>query len=346
MAGGEPGGRPCARKEEKRSLCLVTHLNGVDGVCSCTCTRDSPATPNVNEDTCPDLAKHGCGVVPAAGGTTQNLCLMYCSPKIGANDCLGKQACHPASGAFAQLSADKAVCLFPGCEQDAGCPVITTTSCDTTLKNCPAGQTCHALSANSTAGRCALPGACDTNSRLCAPRTANFKATAKVGDPCNADTDCGASMRCELERTTGSWVHARNGYCHTMVGCVFGSTLQQFACPSGSLCNKRYPGGLCFKSCSLSNAATCRGHSADKYGDYECRDWNIKKYSWLATTSGPVCEWGDAVPCNLFPMVLQCPNWGDTGNTTAMECRLPSGIKTTQPYDPAGLCLDNTASGP
>jgi hypothetical protein len=327
------------------NLCLVTHPNGIDGVCSCTCTPDNPSTSTVNEDTCPSLSQHGCGTVPAPGGKTQDVCLKYCSPKLGANDCPGKQACHPASGVYAKLPG-KPVCLHPGCEKNADCPVITKTTCDTALKNCPTGQTCRALSTTGTAGRCAVPGICDTKSRLCAPRSANFKATAKVGDPCKADTDCAANMRCELERTGGTWVHARNGYCHTQIGCNFGSTLKQFACPTGSLCNKRYPGGICFKSCLLKVASTCRGHSADKYGDYECRDWNIKKYKILATTTGPICEWGDAVPCGLYPMLLQCPQWGTTGNTTSMECRLPSGAATTQPSDPAGLCLDKTVSGP
>ena len=47
-----------------------------------------------------------------------------------------------------------------------------------------------------------------------------------------------------------------------------------------------YGGGLCQKTCSLTKANDCRGHSADLIGDYECRAWNkIQATSGNSTNS-------------------------------------------------------------
>jgi hypothetical protein len=365
-------GKPCTDNggecgSSAAVTCLLT--DGTRGVCTCACTPDDPQTPLVNEDSCPNQAQNRCGTLQLTGGTTASFCLRECNPQLGTNGCTAPLACDPRSGAQVGLF-DGAVCLFPGCTTNADCPVLTSTSCATSGGTpCPTGETCVPLVAGGTQGLCARDGLCDTASGLCGVRTSNFKATASVGDPCKDDTECGATMRCEREValkaggqacadgaeccsgtcaaglcTAGQCpVHARNGYCY-IANCAF-PTLPQFACPSGSSCNQLFSGGLCQKSCTLGSAASCRGVAVDKLGDYECRSWNNIAIGGTSVSPTPVCDFGDTVTCDTFTF-LGCDVFGDLSNTTNFRCRNTQNQVLTNPKDPSGLCLDDTASGP
>ena len=54
-------------------VCLMT--SPIAGVCTCWCTPDDPATPLVNEDSCPDLSKHLCAAFAVSSGEVADLCL-------------------------------------------------------------------------------------------------------------------------------------------------------------------------------------------------------------------------------------------------------------------------------
>lgn len=137
--------------------------------------------------------------------------------------------------------------------------------------------------------------------------------------------------------------HARNGYC-TIDGCAF-SSLEAYQCPAGSGCSRLYPGGACLKECTLADATSCRGHAADRLGDYECRAWNNISVGGRAVTPSPVCDFGDSVACHTFKN-LGCDAFGDgISNPTKMSCRDLTGKELPDPRDPLGLCLDDTASG-
>jgi hypothetical protein len=142
-------------------------------------------------------------------------------------------------------------------------------------------------------------------------------------------------------------VQSRNGYC-IVLGCAFATatTYSEFSCPSGSDCNKLYGGGICQKTCTLATAASCRGHSGDKFGDYECRAWSNLSISGVAIAKGPVCDFGPLVSCSFMPSTLDCSSLGDKTNSTNMTCRKMNNTKTTNSHDPEGWCLDDTASGP
>jgi hypothetical protein len=356
--------------------CLLTSTN--NGICTCSCTVDDPATPLVNEDSCPDLSKNICGSVEMSSGAIQSYCFHKCQPKIGASDCSAGIACDPVAGAYAGIW-DKAICFFPGCTKDADCPVTTSTTCNTTTPSCPTGQACLALVSTSTQGRCAKPGTCDLVSGLCAAHSLG-KATAQIGDPCKDDTECAGNMTCQIEldmATLGAkkqggtctsdsdccsgvcssagtctkglcMVKNRNGYC-TIQGCIFASTLTQSACPSGSLCNIFYTAGLCQKACTMATASSCRGNAADLFGDYECRAWNNLTLGGTPVTTAPVCDFGPSMTCNtLQASLLDCTTVGDyssSSNPTQMGCRTLDNKTTTDLYDPTGLCLDTTSSG-
>jgi hypothetical protein len=134
-------------------------------------------------------------------------------------------------------------------------------------------------------------------------------------------------------------------------GCEFSATLPTRACPSGSICNKLYAGGLCQRSCSLGTASTCRGASGDLLGDYECRAWDNLAMGGVPVASGPVCDHGPSMPCNLLEASkLDCTSVADKSNIfvpnpTKMGCRSLGNIALTNPYDPYGFCLDDTSSG-
>jgi len=356
-------GTPCTAggSECGSGSCLLTGAG--KGVCTCTCTPDDPNTPLVVEDSCPDLTQNRC----APMGTT-GMCFKLCKPKLGANDCQGGLTCDPRSGDSLGLPG-AAVCAFYGCTSGADCPVRTSQSCSTTNPStCGTGQTCIALVEGKTAGLCAKAGSCDTVSGLCGVHALG-KATAKVGDPCKDDTECAGNMHCMIEldqslyRKKGGQscqsdseccsgicqgtctiglctVDYRGGYC-TIQGCTFAATLTQRACPAGTACNSLSDGGRCQKSCALADAASCRDHPSDLYGDYECRAWNN-----LSLASGPVCDFGPKVPCSFFAGTsLDCAALGGAGNPTSMACRSLDGQVLANKYDATGFCLDTTASG-
>jgi hypothetical protein len=366
-------GKPCTETGGQCGTvgtCLLTSATA--GVCTCPCIADDPQTPLVNEDNCPNLAKNICGWVPMSNGTTQSFCLQTCAPKFGANDCQGALSCDPRSGLSFGIYS-KAVCVFYGCTANTQCPVITATVCSVAQQNCTAaGQTCLTY-AGGDEGRCAAPGSCDLPSGLCKDHSLG-KPTAKIGDPCKDDTECASTMHCLMQynmatyqKKTGSCqsdddccsgvcqngqcaaglcpVLYRNGYC-AMTGCQFASTLTQRACPAGSSCNRLYGGGMCQKSCSLTTAAECRGLAGDYLGDYECRAWNNLPIGGASVSTGPVCDFGPSVPCDTFAgTTINCSAIGLSPNSTNMRCRTFANQTTTNPYDPQGFCLDDTASG-
>jgi hypothetical protein len=170
--------------------------------------------------------------------------------------------------------------------------------------------------------------------------------TAQIGASCVGDADCASNMRCEYERqrcTGGDCVvYQRNGYC-VVEGCVAAASLPIRSCPSGSTCNRSYPGGLCQKTCDLAVATDCRNNNADQYGDYECRDWSrvIVDGTDIPLSDAPVCDFGTRHSC----ADVDCALLGASGNPTSMSCRTLDGQPTTDPRSPTGYCLDNTASG-
>ena len=326
-------------------------------LCLRKCTKDNPSTPLINEDTCPGATTTKAQICAnlASGSGTQNYCLHRCAPALGKNSCPAGLACRPVS-TYLTGTVNTAVCAYPPCKTNAECPVYLSTTCKSQgdPKSCkaaglPASARCGAIPPGAPMGsplHCVVSGVCDVKSGLCAPHKQG-KAGAKVGDPCTDDRSCGGQMRCDMERTNpGSPVHARNGYC-TIDGCSFSSTLTAFACPTGSACNMMYSGGLCSRSCDLNKASTCRNHSYDQYGDYECRAWNNLSIGGQLIVSTPVCESGDSMRCSMLQGTsLDCSSVGLSSNPTGMTCRHPkNGTKLTNKYDPSGYCLDTTASG-
>ena len=378
-------GKPCTAATATTDcgtglLCLTT---GATGVCTKQCTADNPATP-ADEDTCPGRPDNVCAGVPLSSGATMYLCMRRCRPSLGCNECDPSLVCHPQSGGLVGLRG-QGVCLYTktsgGCAKDADCNVTTGQACDTVKKNCPTSQTCLAYASDTainSGGICAKPGKCDVTSALCKAHQQG-KAGVKIGAPCKGDVDCANGMRCNLEFdevkyrkkggascqynseccsglcqnkfcTTGKcqllW---RNGHCGVS-NCVFAKTLKQAACPAGSHCNKFYTTGLCQKSCVLTKAGDCRGHTADKLGDYECRDWsNVSITAVGQLAAGPVCDSGPIMTCDRAKAgtsIPDCATLGNKGNTTKMACRDLSNKLLPNKYDPNGYCLDNTTSAP
>jgi hypothetical protein len=154
-------------------------------------------------------------------------------------------------------------------------------------------------------------------------------------------------MRCDRERNDpGSGVHARNGAC-VVEGCTFAKTLPARACPAGSTCQHLYPGGRCFKTCNLQNAADCRGNPLDQHGDYECYAWNNLAYGSLPVADQPTCEPADPYSCDFLGAAqLDCSVLGlMNGNPTQMACRNRASGAELPPHSPNGVCLDTTSSG-
>ena len=316
-------------------------------ICTKQCTPDDPQTPLVNEDTCPYT--HLCGNISSPGSGYR--CLQKCEPKLNSITCPTGLACHPLSAKFGG-SMDKAVCIYPPCKSGKDCPVLLSETCNmaTTVPKCttmPKGAFCSPESQGAPTGRCALAGECNPVSGLCGVHKYG-KSTAKVGDPCKDDRDCGGQMSCLQEEAAMGQTQYRNGYC-VIPGCTFANTLTHRACTSGSTCSILTYGGFCFKSCDLTQASTCRGHANDKHGDYECRAWNNLTFSGKPISKIPVCEPGHWAQCNLFGTTkLDCSSLGvyNKGNPTKMSCRDPkSGKVLPNKQDPSGYCLDNTASG-
>jgi hypothetical protein len=378
-------GKPCTSANAATvcgtgAICLLTTSGATpSGVCAQSCTPDNPATASVDEDSCPGRPDNVCAAIPFTSGATVNYCLHRCNPALGCNECPKDLVCHTRSGSMVGLTGE-AVCLYyktsGGCTTDADCNVTTGTKCNTASANCPTGQTCLAYSSTaSTDGICAKSGSCDVISGQCKPHTLG-KTGVAIGAPCAGDTDCANGMRCNLEydenkyEKTGGSTCASNseccsgscslGYCTTGVcnllwrngycgisGCVFATTMPHLACPTGSECNLVYSSGLCQKSCSLTKASDCRGHAADKLGDYDCRDWSKITLNAGKPTSGPVCDLGPFLPCDVaqnITAITDCADFGDSTNSTGFACRDSTGVVLSNKFDPKGTCLDTTSS--
>lgn len=373
-------GRVCRNDEQcgKQGLCL--QLDDATGVCTCGCRPDNPLTLAI-EDDCPTPQRHVCASVELAGqgtaASTLNLCMQQCEPRLGANDCAAPLSCQPAS--VLQTPRNVAICLSLGCSGDRDCLVTTAEACQVAAPACASGGECLADRAGSSTGLCVRAGRCDRASGLCAPRQAagSFTAAAQVGDPCRSDLECGASMFCALEVDLATQLKAggatcargseccsgqclptgrcaagpcgilgRNGYC-TIEGCAFPS-LSAYACPTGSTCNGLYPAGWCQRSCDPREAGGCRGVTADRYGDFECRAWNrVALANGRPVTSAPVCDFGLRFSCAaITELGFGCDRLGLPGNPTAMVCRDLDGEATAEPAAAAGYCFDTTPSGP
>ncbi|MCA9672162.1 MAG: hypothetical protein KC503_41490 [Myxococcales bacterium] len=303
-------------------------------ICTMTCTQDNPSTTTVNEDTCPSPSTNVCGEVPLSGGGTAFYCLQRCVPRDTGNDCPTQLSCSPSTATYIADSGN-AACLIPACKTDMDCPVLTSKVCNgQTGSGCSsaAGEVCVTIDA--TTARCALSGKCNTTSGLCVAHTRG-SASAKIGDPCQADVDCANDQICLTQDSTGRW---KNGYC-SKAGCAF-STLASAQCSSGSLCNNAYSAGLCQKTCAQNIASQCRGNGADRRGDYECYAWDNFTIGGKPVATAPVCD--VPIPCTL---VSQCSSLGPIGNTTVMDCRDPVTNNVVSSTVSSARCLDLTAAG-
>jgi len=317
--------------------------------CTQKCTPDNKNTPLVNEDNCPGTPnKFICANIASPPSKTYR-CLQRCVPTKGKNTCKPNLACRPKS-VWMTVSVDRAVCGFPTCKGGKDCPVYLSKLCSPSspYPQCvgfPAGTYCAPHYPGSFGGRCAMPGVCDKVSGICISHKQG-KKTAKVGDPCIDDRNCGNSMECNMEVSTSGTVYYRNGYC-SVEGCVFSSTLPDRKCPTGSTCIKTYYSGRCLKTCDLKKASDCRGYAKDKHGDYDCRAWNLYptgKPNNIAAK--PVCEAGFATACTLFAgSKITCASLGLPNNPTSMACREPGTGKILSSMSPYGTCLDLTTSG-
>ena len=335
-------GNTCTSDKDCCGNYLCAKLFSGARICTANCTRDNPSTPLVNEDTCPGAPNNFvCANIASPPGLVLR-CLKRCNPTTGKNPCPAGLACDPLTTVMT-VSSDKAVCGWPACKTGKDCPVHLSKLCTPAspawqCQGMPAGVYCAPVFLSSFSGRCAYEGVCDVKSGICAIHKLG-KATAKVGDPCVDDRDCGGQMECLMGGSTSGVAYWSNGYC-SIRGCVF-AALKERTCPTGSTCSSNHYGGRCLKTCSLTQASTCRGYAKDKRGDYECRAWDNTK-----AAKAPVCEGGFVVPCSYFTGTkMTCAVLGATGNPTDMACRdLTTGKKLSQ-HDVNGYCLDNTSSG-
>ncbi len=331
------GGKDCS---PDAPLCLMPEGSKGVGICSMECTGDDPGTPLINEDSCPN------GYLCASFAYTTKTyyyCLKRCEPSLTKNDCpaTSNRACHPSSTRYGDL--DVAVCWYLKCTDGKDCPVFSD-------KKCVLDSECTSVATDAFCDTsrylCARPGKCEA-SGLCGAHTYG-KATAKVGDPCKTDFDCPANGSCLTESNdpSGIGVSWRNGYC-SIAGCSFAKTLTSQTCPTGSTCNYLFYGGLCNKTCKLETAADCRNNPLDKGGDYECYAWNNLVIGSTNVTAEPVCLNAASQTCDSLGTKLTCANLGgENGNPTKMDCRDRfTGVVKTNKADPAGVCLDDTASG-
>jgi hypothetical protein len=314
----------------------------VEGICTVSCVGDDPSTAGTNEDSCPDNTKQVCSTLEI-NSKEVDYCLLRCTPSDATNPCPAGSgtACTPWSVAYS-VTLDVAVCWETPCADDKDCPVwlekicTADADCDTT-KN----QYCDTVN-----GYCSLAGKCNTASGLCGAHTQG-KVGAKIGDACKSDLDCANEMYCEREETDSGVTYVRNGYC-TKAGCVFEASLTSSKCPAGSGCNRYYWGGICQKSCTLADATSCRSNANDFLGDYECYAWDNITEGGVAYADGPLCDYATLNTCDYWQgSGLECKDVGDSTNSTNMSCRDPKTNTTlTDPFDPKGICLDDTASGP
>lgn len=313
-------------------------------VCAPSCTPDDPQTPLVNEDSC----KFNYACADVAQGGFQFACLLRCDPTLGKNVCESGIACDPTTNQMT-FSLDSAFCAAPACKSGSDCPVRGAVPCQVGSPNACAGQPPNVFcapdlpGATSGPGRCSTAGVCDLTSGLCAPHTQGTPS-AKVGDPCKSDRDCGDRMLCLFEQSDASGrTVQRNGYC-SIDGCAAANTLKQRACPGNATCNLLYPGGRCFRKCDHQKAGSCRGHVPDQLGDYECYGWNNLAIGGQQVAGDASCE-PAIYTCDFFGgSGIDCSVLGLQGNPTNMRCRNPQTGATLPPTSPAGVCLDDTSS--
>jgi hypothetical protein len=337
------------------------------GICTCTCTPDDPDTRLINEDDCGTATDDVvCGELELSGGQVVNYCMKTCQPRLGVNSCDGRIACDPRAGFRAGIY-DATICLDAGCRNDSDCRVTTAARCTVGGAAQPCtqpGAQCLSISPGSSAGICVIPGVCDVASGLCRERSSKpttFNANAQVGDACGGDVDCAANQTCLFEFTAPGAIRPsfRNGYC-AIAACSFAATLPTQACPSGSACNHLFSGGLCQKTCTLANAASCRNNPNDALGDYECRDYSnlVSPSTGRPVAAAPTCDWGSNMDCNTAAAIAggqlgsnPCALFGDgPSNSTNMRCRDITTGATVNPsgtpprYPAEGHCLDDTSS--
>ena len=312
------------------------------GICTRACKMDDTKTPLVDEDDCPK--DHSCTKFGFSTATVY-YCLKECKPSLTKNPCPASsgQTCHPLSARYTG-NAEKAVCIYPACKSKKDCPAFSDTPC-TSDADCSSVGTDAFCEASS--GTCARPGSC-SSAGLCGPHGYGT-SKAKVGDPCKTDFDCPINGVCikEDQNAFGSiGVSYRNGYC-VIPYCAFANSLTAYSCPSGSTCNWLFSGGLCFRTCKLSDKNGCRHSDKDKGGDYECYAWNKWKFtSGSYVTAEPVCMNATTQTCDSLPTGNDCRDLGETNNPTKMGCRdRNTGVAKAKVTDPTGVCLDDTASG-
>ena len=103
---------------------------------------------------------------------------------------------------------------------------------------------------------------------------------------------------------------------------------------------------MCFKTCTLSDAKSCRGQAKDKGGDYECYAWDNLQIHGGPVASKPICMSAASNSCTSLGTGLQCSALGIKGtNSTNMQCRDRTTGKVLAAHTASGVCLDNTASG-
>lgn len=330
-----PGSPVCLTFDEARGL----------GVCTRPCTPDNPATVDpLNEDDCRPAAEVACATLTTSGA----FCLRKCTPSLTHETCPPEQVCHPATDLWL-ATRHRALCWQPRCRTDRDCPVRTTTVCarDAQCAGLGASAFCAAE------GRCALPGRCAATG-LCAPHQHGREA-ARVGDPCVSDLDCPANGRCLADalaaadgpatQVTGA-ERFPNGYC-TVMFCAFSESLPEYGCPSDATCHHGFAGGRCLRRCDPGDPASCRGHEADRGGDYECYGWNnFVTGDGRDLADAPVCGAAALVGCATLPSGAGCEQLGAAGNPTHMACRRSSsGAVLSEVRSAVGRCLDDTASG-
>lgn len=358
--------------------------NGTDGICAVFGCREDNAATGTNEDSCRLDYGNDFLCVDIQGNEDTNLadniCVQKCTPNDTANSCESPFACTPISRRF---NFSDTVCIDLGCQVDADCPVSITN--DVTCMSdadCPGG-TDYCVLANDTnddgmldIGACSEAGTCNTANGLCAPHSLG-SPTGRVGDPCQADTDCPDGGTCVNE---GPYTDVngvifrspRNGYC-TIFGCKYEDATGA-TCPAGTGCYTTFFAGGCMDLCDQENATACRDDldedadptgngtpcnvgmgittNCDWYGDYECQDWAGFTFTGsgdqvVLGANGTICDYIGAQQrdCSVFTGIGGCPAVAPVGNTTGMDCRFPrTGVQTTGASDD-GRCLDTTTSG-
>lgn len=321
-------GELCAQSSE----CCVGSCVGLLGgarVCAPSCSFDDPTTP-ADEDSCAP----GQRCINASGSASLDLrCLPTCTPELGKTSCPPGLACVPWAAELA-IGGSDAFCIGTRCNSGRDCPLRLARSCKVGGAEVCLADHPEAFCAPDQAWRpdgpasCALPGRCDVASGLCRAHDRG-SATARVGDPCQDDRDCGGAMECWSEEA-GLRPFPHNGYC-TIVGCIFAASLPERACGADSLCFGRPSGGICYRRCDLEDAQSCRGHEPDDFGDYEC---------YAAGTASPICM-PTFISCEVDG---GCEALGLPGNPTKMRCRDPQSGTDLPANPPQGVCLDDTSS--